>query len=36
MIKLCGICGINSAYVSKHGIPPMCDECIALNWKVSK
>jgi hypothetical protein len=34
--KLCGFCYKNTAYISKHGIPAMCDECIALNWKVAK
>ena len=33
--KLCEICFANTAYVSKHGIPPMCDNCIVLNWKIT-
>ena len=32
--KLCEFCYTNTAYISKHGIPAMCDSCIVLNWKV--
>ena len=32
--KLCEICFTNTAYISKRGIPAMCDNCIVLNWKV--
>ncbi len=33
--KLCGFCHTNHAYISKRGIPAMCDSCIAKNWEVS-
>ena len=31
--KICEFCYQNTAYISKRGIPAMCDNCIAKNWR---
>ena len=33
--KICEFCYQNTAYISKRGIPAMCDNCIVLNWKIT-